>query len=153
MERKSAAMYQAERQSFLYNQIFAQTRCSDWLSYFAGNGIGKDETGSGELRIRNPLEIAASSFVCAPDEWNFRFEVQFCLFFKDEPRRKKLEERIRTNSRHQFCEITMYFSACSSRNKIEICCSYAKIKSSIIPRSLRKCVCETFKFKDTSVEK
>lgn len=35
----------------------------------------KDETGSGELRIRNPLEIAVSSFVCAPDEWNFRFEV------------------------------------------------------------------------------
>lgn len=61
---------------------------ADWPGHFAGNGTRKDETGSGELRMRNPLEIAASSLVCTPDGISAR---KFARFSR--PSGKKREDR------------------------------------------------------------
>lgn len=61
---------------------------ADWPGHFAGNGTRKDETGSGELRMRNPLEIAASSLVCTPDGISAR---KFARFSR--PNGKKREDR------------------------------------------------------------
>lgn len=67
-ERRRFVMYQAEPREVSTATGFSwqenEDGHADWPGDLAGNGAGKDETGSGELRTRSPHEIAASSFVC-----------------------------------------------------------------------------------------
>lgn len=134
MERKSVVTYQAERQSFLCNQIFVQTRCSDWLNCFTGKG--KNETGSGEFGIRSKLPPAHSSARQTNGISASKFS--FACFSRTSLEGRNWRKECAQTRDINFAK-SIYFSAYSPRNKIEIRYSYvhAKIKNSIIPRNLR----------------